>query len=86
MMNENSRSKKLLDKVYDHLESIDVTKLSWDELKDYLEVVQKGRFLESLGAISPLSPNPYGFGFNQPVCGARDDTTRDENKLESRFE
>lgn len=70
LVNENSRSKKLLDKVYNYLESIDVTKLSMNELKDYLEVVQKGRFLEVTGASSFLSSNPYGFGFNQPVCGA----------------
>lgn len=53
-MNENkSRSKALLDKVYDHLESIDVTKLSMRELQDFLEVVQKGQFLETIGQPSP---------------------------------
>lgn len=57
-MNEkNSRSKDLLNKVYDHLDSIDVSKLSMNELKDFLEVVQKGQFLESFGPAAS-----FGFG------------------------
>lgn len=48
-MNDNSKSKKLLDKVYEHLDSIDVSKLSMRELEDFLGVVQKGRFLEVTG-------------------------------------
>lgn len=72
-MNTNTaRSTNLLNKVYDHLESIDVSKLSMNELKDFLEVVQKGQFLESYGTIAP---NPYGYGFGAcaPYCSARDD-------------
>lgn len=72
-MNTNTtRSIKLLDKVYDHLESIDVSNLSMNELKDFLEVVQKGQFLESYGAIAP---NPYGYGFGAcaPCVAAGDD-------------
>lgn len=65
MMNKNSKSKQLLDKVYNHLDTIDITRLSMNELKDFLEVVQKGQFLESFGSISALSPNPYGWGSNQ---------------------
>lgn len=49
MNTQNSRSQELLNKVYDHLDSVDVSKLSMRELTDFLEVVQKGRFLESLG-------------------------------------
>lgn len=55
---QNSRSKELLDKVYNHLNSIDLEKLSMSELKDFLEVVQKGQFLESFGKVPP-----YGCGF-----------------------
>lgn len=57
MNSENSRSKKLLDKVYNQLDSIDLTKLSMREMSDFLEVVQKGRFLESIGQMPQ-----YGFG------------------------
>jgi len=75
-MNEinHSRSKELLEKVYDHLDSIDVSKLSMNELKDFLEVVQKGQFLESFGQMPS-----YGFGgfpaFNSPKpAGTGNDT------------
>lgn len=54
---QNNRSRDLLNKVYDHLDTIDVTKLSMDEIKDFLEVVQKGQFLETYGQM-PL----YGYG------------------------
>lgn len=64
-MNEKSKSQKLLDKVYAHLDSIDVTKLSMDELKDFLEVVQKGQFLESYGKIPSYG---FGYGLNAPNC------------------
>lgn len=65
---ETNRSKDLLNKVYDHLNTIDVTKLSMDELKDFLEVVQKGQFLESygqgfqnaFGGYRMLNPNNFG--------------------------
>lgn len=63
MLVKDSRSKKILDKVFDHLESIDVTKLTMDELKDFLEVVQKGQFLETTGAFAGY---PYGFGGANP--------------------
>lgn len=67
-MEEKRKSEQLLDKVYAHLETIDVSKLSWDELKDFLEVVQKGQFLESYGQ---MSFNPWGngnfIGYNQPT-------------------
>ena len=52
-MEEKVTSRQLLDKVYNHLNNIDVSALSMDELKDFLEVVQKGQFLESYGTISP---------------------------------
>lgn len=55
MSTENSRSKQLLDKVYDHLATIDVTKLSMRELEDFLGVVQKGRFLETFGQAGALT-------------------------------
>ena len=53
-------SKELLNKVYNHLDTLDVTTMSMDELKDFLEVVQKGQFLESFGQ------NPY---FGNGGCG-----------------
>ena len=78
---EVSRSKQLLDKVYEHLESIDVTKLSMNELKDFLEVVQKGQFLESYGNMY-ATPNPY-IGWNSPInscatCDAGDTEGRNQ--------
>lgn len=51
------RTTALLKKVFDHLDSIDVRKLSTSELKDFLEVVQKGQFLEAYGQMPAL-----GFG------------------------
>lgn len=78
---ENSRSKELLNKVYDHLNSIDVSTLSMNELKDFLEVVQKGQFLESLGQIpsfpsmhGPLQPGNYLF------CGGSGGERAEEDK------
>jgi len=65
-MNEinHSRSKDLLEKVYDHLDAIDVSKLSMSELKDFLGVVQQGQFLESYGQM----PSYAIGGFNS--CAA----------------
>lgn len=63
MNEQNSRSKELLKKVYDHLDTIDVTKLSMDEMKDFLEVVQKGQFLESTIQI------PH-YGWGGMSCGS----------------
>lgn len=57
MNTPNSRSKELLNKVYDHLEKIDVSTLSMRELQDFLEVVQKGQFLETYG-----TTGSFGFG------------------------
>lgn len=57
MLVKDSRSKKILDKVFDYLESIDVTKLTMDELKDFLEVVQKGQFLETTMDSEELIPS-----------------------------
>lgn len=54
MNTQESRSTALLNKVYDKLESIDVNKLSMGEMKDFLEVVQKGRFLETTGQFAGL--------------------------------
>lgn len=65
---QNSRSTELLNKVYNHLDTIDVSKLSMREMTDFLEVVQKGRFLETAGQMPP-----FGFGglfptpFNNPT-------------------
>lgn len=60
MCENNSRSKDLLNKVYDHLDSIDVSKLSLRELEDFLEVVQKGRFLESDGQMPGIFSSVFG--------------------------
>lgn len=57
MNTENSRSGELLEKVYNQLDSIDLEKLSMSEMKDFLEVVQKGQFLESFGQMPQ-----YGLG------------------------
>ena len=67
-MNTNTtRSKELLNKVYDHLDTIDVSKLSMSEMKDFLEVVQKGQFLETFGQTCALGPGLFGSGFNAPA-------------------
>lgn len=70
MTNNTSRSAQLLDKVYDHLDTIDVSELSLNELKDFLEVVQKGQFLESYGSMHGyISSNPYsGYGCDFNGC------------------
>lgn len=63
MSTKTSKSKELLNKVYDHLDTVDVTKLSMRELEDFLGVVQKGQFLETFGqtsALSQLCCAPYG--------------------------
>lgn len=57
MNTQNSRSTELLNKVYDELEKVDLSKLSMREMTDFLEVVQKGRFLETTGQMPP-----FGFG------------------------
>lgn len=59
---QKSRSNELLNKVYDHLDRIDIATLSLREMTDFLEVVQKGRFLESLGQMP-------GYGFTN-FCAA----------------
>lgn len=65
-MNEpKSKSTKLLNKVYKHLDSIDVSTLSLCELADFLEVVQKGRFLEAIGQVPAYGFG--GFGLNRPA-------------------
>lgn len=61
---QKSRSKELLNKVYDHLDAINISKLSMSEIKDFLEVVQKGQFLESFGKMPP-----YGYGLGG-MCAA----------------
>lgn len=65
---QSNRSKELLDKVYDHLNTIDVTKLSMRELQDFLEVVQKGQFLESLGKVPSYPFGGFGLS-NAPFPG-----------------
>lgn len=76
-MCETSRSKELLNKVYDHLETIDVSKLSMREIEDFLGVVQKGQFLETIG-----NPGGYGFGFGGALTkpSATSDTGNDTAK------
>lgn len=66
MNTQNSRSKKLLDKVFDHLDSIDVSKLTMSEMKDFLEVVQKCQFQESIGSTAALGFNYLSAPFNGP--------------------
>lgn len=71
--NTNGRSKQLLDKVYDHLDAIDVSKLSMRELEDFLGVVQKGQFLETYGQTSALA----NFGFAPATVPAADKPSGD---------
>lgn len=71
MITPNGRSKALLDKVYDHLDSIDVTKLSMGELQDFLVVVQKGQFLETIGQPSPWF-NGFGGALSRPAASANE--------------
>lgn len=54
---ETPRTTALINKVFDHLDKVDVDKLSTAELKDFLEVVQKGQFLESYGQMPALGFN-----------------------------
>ena len=69
MINNKTRAQQLLDKVYDRLEKVDVEKLSYDEMKDFLEAVQKGQFLETFGTMPQ-----YGLGgFNTSICDTRFD-------------
>lgn len=76
MSNKSVKSEDLLQKVYDHLDTIDVTKLTMHELSDFLEVVQKGRFLETIGS-NPF-PSFGGYGFNKPVAAELDRDTESE--------
>ena len=73
-------SKELLNKVYNHLDTLDVTTMSMDELKDFLEVVQKGQFLESFGQASAFPYGGFGCtsftGFSQPVVESGDSEVR----------
>lgn len=76
-----SRAQELLNKVYDHLDSIDVTKLSMRDLQDFLEVVQKGQFLESYGKASyPMFNGIGGFGggFTKPPISTENETENGE--------
>lgn len=69
-MNTNiTRSKQLLNKVYDQLDNIDVSKLSMSEMKDFLEVVQKGQFLESFGQVPQYGLGMFGSSFNSSNVG-----------------
>lgn len=70
MNNQDNRSMKLLNKVYDHLDSIDVSKLSMRDLQDFLEVVQKGRFLESIGQSTSFGLGGFGGAFTKPPVSA----------------
>lgn len=74
MNTQNSRSTELLNKVYDHLDTVDVSKLSFSEMSDFLEVVQKGRFLETAGQMPFL-----GFGGFGNAAPRSDKTTTDAN-------
>lgn len=74
---ETPKSKQLLDKVYAHLDTIDVTKLSMAEMKDFLEVVQKGQFLEAFGTTSAIGC--VGFNSPAPVVGDTADTSTESD-------
>lgn len=67
---ENSRSKELLNKVYNHLDTIDVSKLSMNEIKDFLEVVQKGQFLENYGQMFQTTQSCFG-GFGSGFASSQ---------------
>lgn len=83
-MNEkNSRGMELLSKVYDHLDSVDVSKLSLRDLGDFLEVVQKGRFLESYGQMPGLFSPMFGgggLGFGGGALEPKKNSASEDNK------
>lgn len=77
MNTQSTRSTELLNKVYDHLNTIDVSKLSFSELSDFLEVVQKGRFLETAGQMPFLGFGGFGNAApdsDKPAINANVDT------------
>lgn len=47
MDEKKSRSAQILDRVFDLLDGVDLDKLSMNETKDFLEVVQRCQFLEN---------------------------------------
>lgn len=72
-----STSKELLEKVYNHLDSVDLNKLSMRDMEDFVGVVQKCQFLEyslqSSGGLGGLFGSSFGFGGNGkqgPIDGA----------------
>lgn len=79
-MNNNSRAQELLDKVYDHLNSIDVTKLSMRDLQEFLEVLQKGQFLESYGKVPSYGLGGFGGAFTNPRIKTTDSGLIEECK------
>lgn len=60
MKTKTTKAQKLLNKVYNHLEGIDITNMSMRDLQEFVEVLQKAHFLESAGQNSPY--NFGGFG------------------------
>ena len=74
MNTQNSRSKMLLNKVYDHLDGIDVSTLSYSELKDFVEVVQKCQFLEASGQIPSFGFGKFGGCATPPVTSCESPT------------
>ncbi len=79
MNTQTPKSKELLQKVYDHLDTIDVAELSLRDLQDFLEVVQKGQFLESFGSTSALGFGGYpAFNSCAALSGTKSTDTADE--------
>lgn len=81
MNNTNTpRSHALLNKMYDHLDTIDVSNLSMSEMKDFLEVVRAGQFLESYGQMPSMGFGGFGgFGSTSKPYSADVEITCDTN-------
>lgn len=72
-MTNNSRAKELLDKVYDHLASVDFSKWSMRDLQEYVEVLQKAHFLETTGQYTYPAFNGFGGCAGTTFCDSTSD-------------
>lgn len=68
------KSQELLDKVYAYLDTIDVTKLSMSELKDFLGVVQQGQFLETTRKMPSFGFGSYTPMSDKDICDSKSTT------------
>lgn len=77
MKEKKTRSEELLNKTLTYLESIDISTFSMAEIKEFLEVLQQCRFLET------YQPVQFPCYIPQPSCGAYPDKScPDEDAVE----